>query len=207
MTAPTGERRRARERALGLLYEAEAKGQSGGEVLAELPVAPDPYARGLVVGVGRRSEQIDLLVRSHASGWALERMPAVDRQLLRLAAYELLAEPSVPVAVVIDEAVELAKQFSTEESGRYVNGVLAAIAREVRPETAAAAPDPSGAPADETAGAPAGAGDGDPAPGRAADAAADSHPAPVQADDPDPSPPGRRKVPPGAVGGVRARPR
>lgn len=112
-----------------LLYEAEAKNETPAVVLAQLPVEPDPYARTLAEGVGGRSAEIDTLVSRHASGWALDRMPAVDRQLLRLGTYELLAEPGVPAAVVIDEAVELAKEYSTEESGRYVNGVLAAIAR------------------------------------------------------------------------------
>jgi N utilization substance protein B len=73
------------------------------------------------------------LIEKYANAWALGRMPAVDRQLLRLGAYELIAERSVPVAVVIDEAVDLAKTFSTEESSRFVNGVLAAIAAERRP--------------------------------------------------------------------------
>jgi len=70
----------------------------------------------------------------HADFWAIERMPAVDRQLLRLATYELMEQLDVPVAVVIDEAVELAKQYSTEDSGSYVNGVLASIARKLRKE-------------------------------------------------------------------------
>lgn len=97
-------------------------------VLAALPVAPDRYAAELVAGVGERQGDIDRLIAAAASGWRLERMPAVDRQLLRIAVYELLAHPEIPVAVVLDEAVELAKAFSTEGSGRFVNGVLATIA-------------------------------------------------------------------------------
>ncbi|MGA2805473.1 MAG: transcription antitermination factor NusB [Acidimicrobiales bacterium] len=127
-----GARRRARERALELLYEAETKDLSPTELLAELPVAPEQYASELVLGVERRAEEVDRLLGRHATGWAVERMPMVDRCVLRMAAYELLDELEVPVAVVLDEAVELAKTYSTEDSGRYVNGVLSAVATEVR---------------------------------------------------------------------------
>jgi N utilization substance protein B len=102
-------------------------------VLAELPVTPEPYAVRLVVGIERELGRIDDLLDRHASGWELERMPAIDRSILRMACYELIEEPDVPVAVVIDEAVELAKSYSTEDSGRYVNGVLSGVARAVRP--------------------------------------------------------------------------
>ena len=129
--APAG-RHEARERALHLLYEAEAKGVPPGEVLHDLPVAPDEFAVALVQGVHDHAEELDALVASHATGWRLDRMAAVDRALLRLGAFELAHRPDVPVAVVIDEAVELAKAYSTEDSGRFVNGVLAAVARDVR---------------------------------------------------------------------------
>ncbi len=124
----TGARRRARERALDLLYEAETKGMSPEAVLDALPVAPDPYAAELVRGVGVHLAAIDALVDAHAAAWAIGRLPAVDRQLLRIATYELVFGGGVPMAVAIDEAVALAQEFSTEESGRYVNGVLAGIA-------------------------------------------------------------------------------
>jgi N utilization substance protein B len=128
-----GDRRtEARERALLLLYEADAKGQAPADVLAALPVAPDPLATLLVDGVGARREEIDELLATHARGWTLERMPVIDKSVLRIATYELLARPEVPTAVVIDEAVELAKRFSTDDSGRFVNGMLAAIAPKVR---------------------------------------------------------------------------
>ena len=129
-----GARRRARERALELLYEAETKDLSPTQLLAELPVAPEEYASQLVLGVERRAEEVNRLLGCHATGWAVERMPMVDRCVLRMAAYELLDELEVPVAVVLDEAVELAKTYSTEDSGRYVNGVLSAVATEVRPK-------------------------------------------------------------------------
>ncbi len=102
------------------------------EVLDGLPAEPDPYAVTLVSGVCRHLEQIDALVSGAARGWELDRMPAVDRAVLRLAVYELLEEPAVPTAVVLDEAVALAAQYSTEDSGRFVNGVLATVAAAVR---------------------------------------------------------------------------
>jgi len=132
----TGARRRARERALELLYEAETKDLSPTQLLAELPVAPEQYASQLVSGVERRAGEVNGLLGRHAMGWTVERMPMVDRCVLRIAAYELLEELDVPVAVVLDEAVELAKTYSTEDSGRYVNGVLSAVAGEVRGDQA-----------------------------------------------------------------------
>ncbi len=131
--APSGERRRSRERALEILYEAELKEMAFDALLEQLPVAPEPYARRLVAGVERRLGRIDDLLDAHATGWPLERMPAIDRCLLRIACYELLEEQEVPTAVVIDEAVSLAKEYSTEDSGRYLNGVLSAVAAAVRP--------------------------------------------------------------------------
>jgi N utilization substance protein B len=123
----------ARERAVGLLYEAETKGTSPGEVLAGLLVPPDPLAEQLVQGVEADQARIDALITSYAKGWTLARMPVIDRNVLRIAIYELLDRPEVPVAVVIDEAVELAKRYSTDDSGRFVNGMLSAIAADVRP--------------------------------------------------------------------------
>jgi len=131
------QRSEARERALGLLYEAQAKGSEPAAVLAALPVAPDPLAAMLVEGVDARRDEIDELLAGHARGWSLDRMPVLDRTIMEIATYELLSRPDVPTAVAIDEAVELAKRFSTDDSGRFVNGVLAAIAREVRPEAGA----------------------------------------------------------------------
>ena len=128
-----GSRREARERALSLLYEAEAKGVEPAAVLAELPLAPEPFAADLVEGVGKHMETLDELIRRYAKGWKLERMPAVDRALLRLGIFELMERPDVPTAAVISEAVELAKRYSTDESGRFVNGMLARISEEVRP--------------------------------------------------------------------------
>jgi len=123
----------ARERALELLYEAEAKSLSIDDVLAALPVEPDAYAIDVVTGVREHGGTIDTLIKRLAPDWPIERMAAVDRAVLRLGVYELQQRPDVPTAVILDEAVELAKRYSTEESGRFVNGVLAAAARELRP--------------------------------------------------------------------------
>ena len=123
----------ARERALELLYEADAKSASIHEILAALPVTPDAYAVDAVTGVTEHAALIDGLIGKLAPDWPIERMPAVDRAVLRLAVYELAERPDVPTAVILDEAVELAKRYSTEESGRFVNGVLASAARELRP--------------------------------------------------------------------------
>jgi N utilization substance protein B len=128
-----GSRREAREQALSLLYEAESKDMQPADVIAELPVAPDPFTEVLVRGVGEHQDEIDELIRTHSRGWKLERMPAVDRAVLRLGIYELFHQPDVPTATVISEAVELAKRFSTDESGRFVNGMLSAITQLARP--------------------------------------------------------------------------
>jgi len=128
------ERRAARERALGLLYEAEAKGLSGAEVLDGLPVAPDEFAAGLVRAVDDHRGRIDGLLVRFAEGWTLKRMAALDRAALRMGAAELLTRADVPTPVVLAETVELASRFGTDGSGRFVNGLLARVAREVRCE-------------------------------------------------------------------------
>ena len=125
-------RHQARERALALLYEAELKGASPAEVLAALPMRPDEYVVTLLDAVGERTEEIDALVGAAAIGWDLSRMAVVDRTVLRLATAELLACDGVPTAVILDEAVELASAYSTDDSGRFVNGVLATVATRTR---------------------------------------------------------------------------
>jgi N utilization substance protein B len=127
-----GSRREARERALALLYEAEAKGASGADVLDDQPIEVEEYAADLVAGVAEHQAELDALIGKLAKGWVIGRMPAVDRTLLRMACYELVHRLDVPPNVVINEAVELAKRYSTDDSGRFINGVLAAVATEVR---------------------------------------------------------------------------
>ena len=128
-----GTRREARERALSLLYEADAKGITAADVLKDLPLEPEPFAVDLVVGVWDHQPSIDPLIERFAIDWTLDRMPVIDRTVLRMGTYELLHRDDVPTGAILSEAVELAKRYSTEESGRFVNGVLGAIAAEVRP--------------------------------------------------------------------------
>lgn len=126
----------ARERALYVLYEASVKGIEPADVLAAQVVPPDELTTSLVSGVATHQQRLDAAIEAKAEGWALNRMPVLDLNVLRLAAFELAERPDVPVAVVIDEAVELAKRFSTDNSGRFVNGVLSALAPELRREGA-----------------------------------------------------------------------
>ncbi len=128
----SSERRQARERALGLLYEAETKSQSPSALVAEQVVAPDPFAVDVVNGVETNQAEIDALITRFAKNWPLARMPALDRTLLRMGVYELTQRPDVPTGVVLSEIVDLASEYSTDDSGPFVNGVLAAIAAEVR---------------------------------------------------------------------------
>jgi len=114
------------------LYEAEAKGVVPADVLLDLTISPDPFAVELVEGVSAGLAEIDSRIEALAREWTVARMPWVDRNILRLGAYELLARDDIPVAVVINEAVDLAKRFSTEEAGRFVNGVLSALAKDAR---------------------------------------------------------------------------
>ena len=126
-------RHQARERALSLLYEAEIKGEDPTAVVAALPVPPDAFAAALVAGTRARQDEADPLISACSVGWPLERMAVIDRLVLRLAVGELLDPQGPPVAVVIDEAVELAKTYSTDASGSFVNGILSSVAAQVRP--------------------------------------------------------------------------
>jgi N utilization substance protein B len=125
-------RREARERALSLCYELDVRAELLADLLADLPVPPDAYAITLARGVEDHKDELDALIGKFADHWTPERMPVIDRNLLRMAAYELTHEPDVPSAVAISEAVALAKQYSTDDSGRFVNGVLASIRTHVR---------------------------------------------------------------------------
>lgn len=141
VSAPrAGSRRAARKRALDICYEADLLGRPLASVLADhLERDDDPpgeYAVQLVRGVERNRAELDRLIGEQARGWRLERMPIVDRNLLRLGLYELFHEPDVPDAVAISEAVELAKELSTDDSGRFVNGVLSSLTRRDAPRDA-----------------------------------------------------------------------
>ncbi len=121
-------RSKARKRALDILFEAEARREPVLSLLAERTAAADPpvseYAAELVEGVHEHAAQIDELLATYSQGWTLERMPAVDRNILRIGAYELLWREQVPDAVAISEAVALASDLSTDDSPAFVNGLL-----------------------------------------------------------------------------------
>ena len=126
-------RSKARKRALDVLFEAEQRDSPVLDLLAEritLGSPPVPgYAADLVLGVATRAARIDELISQYAQGWTLDRMPAVDRNVLRIGVYELLWADDVPDAVAISEAVLLAQDLSTEASPAFVNGLLARIAK------------------------------------------------------------------------------
>jgi N utilization substance protein B len=122
-------RTKARKRALDILHAADSLDRPVLEVLAENPDAKE-FTRELVSGVVEHREELDELIRRYADRWVLERMPIVDRNLLRMGIFELLHRPDIPLGVTINEAVELAKLLSTEDSGRFVNGLLGRVARE-----------------------------------------------------------------------------
>ena len=127
------ERSDARERALYLMYEAESKGITPVEALDLQVLAPDDLTQTIVRGVAEHRERLDAAIDKRATGWTLARMPVIDLNVLRIGAYELAERPDVPTAVILDEAVGLVKQFSTDDSGRFVNGVLAALVADFRP--------------------------------------------------------------------------
>ncbi|MBD0292351.1 MAG: transcription antitermination factor NusB [Jiangellaceae bacterium] len=129
-------RTKARKRALDVLYESEMQGLPTGATLARRIAAADPplsdYAVALVEGVMAHRERIDELLTTYAVGWTLDRMPAVDRNLLRIGAFEIIYRDDVPDPVAISEAVSLARELSTDASPGFVNGLLARIA-ELKP--------------------------------------------------------------------------
>ncbi len=124
-------RSEARTRALELLFAADLRGVPVADLLASPDMGwIDDFTRLLVDTVAEHAESIDELITTQARGWTLERMPLVDRNVLRLGLAELLHVDEVPPKVAIDEAVELAKTLSTDSSPRFVNGILAAVARD-----------------------------------------------------------------------------
>ena len=128
-------RSKARKAALDLLYEADIRGTNAVETLTLRDVVqegPDArpirdYTRELVVGVGDNSRKIDELITTYAQGWDMDRLPAVDRNILRLGIYEILWSQGIPDGVAIDEALALAKELSTDESAGFIHGVLGRI--------------------------------------------------------------------------------
>jgi N utilization substance protein B len=127
-------RREARRRAIDILIQADLTGRPPEAVLAELRSLDEKiptFTEELVRGVAERLGELDAIIGERAEGWTVPRMAVVDRTLLRVACHEMLHREDVPVAVAIDEAVEAAKELSTEDSGRFVNGLLGRIAREL----------------------------------------------------------------------------
>lgn len=132
-------RTQAREAALAMLYQRDLSGDGTEQVistyldggLAEQALDPQArrFAEHLVRGVVRRMDELDGLIRAGSTNWRLERMAAVDRNVLRIALFELLDEPDTPAAVILDEAIELAKLFGGPESGAFVNGLADGIRR------------------------------------------------------------------------------
>lgn len=126
-------RREARRQAIDVLYQADVTEKDPRIVLAEWRSAGreiDPFAEELVHGVVANRAEIDSILLSHVENWSLERMATLDRNILRVAVYELVHRPETPSSVAISEAVEIAKRLSTEDSSRFVNGILGKFARE-----------------------------------------------------------------------------
>ncbi|MEY3094806.1 MAG: transcription antitermination factor NusB [Actinobacteria bacterium] len=126
-------RSKARKAALDLLYEADIRGISVGVILSQrletLEYLIRDYTRELLTGVVEHRSRIDELIVTYSQGWDFDRMPVLDRNILRLSLFELLWGRDIPEAVAIDEALELAKTLSTEESSSYIHGVLATISK------------------------------------------------------------------------------
>ncbi|MBM7461103.1 transcription antitermination factor NusB [Rhodococcus coprophilus] len=151
-----GARHKARKRAVDLLFEAEARNVHPVDLAAdrvELAVADDqvapvpPYAQTIINGVADNLDETDRVIADHLHEWTLDRLPAVDRAILRIAVWELFHATDVPPVVAVDEAVELAKQLSTDDSPAFVNGVLGqivAVADQVRAAAAATLVRPPG---------------------------------------------------------------
>jgi N utilization substance protein B len=129
-------RRKARKQALDLLYETDIRGTNLVETLEarDIPAeGPDArpirdYTRELINGVSDNRRKIDELITTYAQGWDMDRLPAVDRNILRLGIYEILWSTTVPTSVAIDEALDLARELSSDDSSKYIHGVLGRIA-------------------------------------------------------------------------------
>jgi N utilization substance protein B len=126
-------RSKARKRALDVLYAADMRGETGAEafarVVAEGDAPTNPYTEVLVRGVSEHRERIDEVLTQYAEGWTLSRMPAVDRNVLRIGVFEVLYAEDIPDPVAVSEALALVTELSTDESPSFVNGVLGAIVR------------------------------------------------------------------------------
>ena len=123
-------RRKARKRALDFLYEADIRGATALTLLSERPaeeLSQGDYVRELLVGVEEHLSKIDELITTYAQGWDLDRMPAIDRNILRIALFEILWLSNLDDEIAVSEAVEIATELSTDDSAKYINGVLGRI--------------------------------------------------------------------------------
>jgi len=123
-------RGKARKRALEVLFEADVRKKSASELLTERPtedLSQGEYSKELVLGVDEHREKIDDIINTYSEGWDMDRMPGIDRNILRLAIYEILYNDSIDDNVAISQAVEMASELSTADSGKYVNGVLGRV--------------------------------------------------------------------------------
>jgi transcription antitermination protein NusB len=123
-------RRKARKRALDILFEADMRNTAAAMLLEERPIdeiSQADYLRALVLGVVEHREKIDEIIHTYAEGWDMDRMPIIDRNLIRIALYEILWNPDVHDKVAVSEAVEIAQELSTKDSAAYINGILGRV--------------------------------------------------------------------------------
>ena len=149
-----GKRRAGRELALRILFQVDMAQVDPAEAIAAAFAEGDyeddtlAFAQQLVLGAAQHRAGVDEVIARYARGWTLERMANIDRNVLRLATYEILYLPDIPPSVTVDEAVEMAKKYSTAESGRFVNGILGNLLRHLDEEMAASLPQPEPSPGD-----------------------------------------------------------
>ena len=129
-----GGRREAREEALSFLYEIELTNSSVADALDGRELPPENYALAVIEGIGADRDEIDEIIARHLKGWRLERMAIVDRVIARIATWELRSRADVPTGAILSEAVEIATQYCGEDSPKFLNGVLRAVADDLRPD-------------------------------------------------------------------------
>lgn len=129
---PISSRREGRERVISLLYEMEMKGLTPESLISELTLKPDPFVSKRFTGISEHRTRIDSEIKRFSQDWDPSRMPVIDYKILQLGIFELIFCPEVPTGVILSETVELAQRFSTESSGKFINGLLSAAARSLR---------------------------------------------------------------------------
>lgn len=129
---PIVSRREGRERVISLLYEMEVKTCSADTLLQELTLKPDPFVAERLLGITENQALLNAEIRKLSGDWEPSRMPLLDYAILQLGMFELIFRPEVPTGVILSEAVELAQKFSTESSGKFINGLLSAAAKQLR---------------------------------------------------------------------------